>query len=87
MNVSDLPLPLVLNAEQAENWDFMTIGQVAHVCDVSTSTVREWVASGRLAVHHVGNELRITTFGLAMFFMLREGNGTSFPKPDLAEND
>ena len=87
MSVPDLPWAVIAILQQADRLEFMTIGQVAALCDVSQKTVQEWIGSGLLPVHHVGDgSMRVTALGLGFLYALRQLGLRDFPKPDLPEN-
>ena len=46
---------------------YYTIKAVAEALDVSTRTVRRWIANGALAAHRLGGALRISEADLRAF--------------------
>jgi excisionase family DNA binding protein len=51
----------------ASSAKFYTIAQIAELLEVSTRTVRRWIARGALAVHRIGNLVRISEADLRSF--------------------
>jgi len=49
---------------------FRTIAHVAEMLDVSTRTVRRWIADHELAVHRFGSAVRIADADLKVFLAL-----------------
>jgi excisionase family DNA binding protein len=49
---------------------FYTVAAVAEMLDVSTRTVRRWIAGGELAVHRLGGAVRIADVDLKVFLAL-----------------
>lgn len=47
----------------------LSIMRVAELCDVSTKTVRRWIAQKLIPVHRLGRQLRIGEPDLAAFLM------------------
>jgi excisionase family DNA binding protein len=45
----------------------LTVDQVAEHLAISTKTVRRWIADGRLSVHRIGRQLRISGPDLQAF--------------------
>jgi hypothetical protein len=69
-------------------FEFMTIGQVARICDEPQSTIRQWIASGLLAIHQLPDgSVRISVPALALFWVLHQSGQTDFPRPDVPEAD
>ena len=48
-----------------------SIAEVADAVGVSTKTVRRWIDTGELAVHHLGRAVRISADDLADFLRAR----------------
>jgi len=46
---------------------FYTVDQVADLLEVSTRTVRRWIADGDLTVHRFGRQVRISETDLRVF--------------------
>jgi excisionase family DNA binding protein len=53
--------------------NFYTIAQVAEALDVSTRTVRRWIARGALAVHRRDSVVRIAERDLLGFLAVHRG--------------
>ena len=49
---------------------FHTVAHVAELLDVSTRTVRRWIARGELAIHRLGSAVRIADADLKVFLAL-----------------
>jgi excisionase family DNA binding protein len=50
---------------------FYTVERVAEALEVSTRTVRRWIASGELPAHRLGGVVRIAEADLKAFLALR----------------
>jgi excisionase family DNA binding protein len=50
---------------------FISVNQVAEICQVSTKTVRRWIQLGELLAHRFGRQLRIAPADLETFVKLR----------------
>lgn len=52
---------------------FFTIADIADCVDVSTRSVRRWIASGELTAHRIGGIVRISEADFLTFLALRRG--------------
>lgn len=48
-----------------------SIQQVALQCEVSTKTIRRWIAAGDLHAHHLGRQIRISQEDMVAFLAAR----------------
>ena len=49
----------------------LTVKEVAERLQVSTKTVRRWIAAGALSVHYIGRQLRVSEDDLLIFLARR----------------
>jgi excisionase family DNA binding protein len=54
-------------SQRAASMNFFTVAEVAERLEVSTRTVRRWIASGKLVAHHFGRAVRIAESDLKAF--------------------
>ena len=65
-----------LGATRRKPEQYFSIATVAEQLEVSTRTIRRWIAAGDLAVHHVGRQIRISETDLSIFLALRRDGNT-----------
>lgn len=46
---------------------FLSIADVAERLDLSTKTIRRWIAAGELPVHRLGRQFRVSEDALELF--------------------
>lgn len=61
------------NENNTPNTEFLTIADVAGICQVSTKTVRRWIKDGDLVTHRMGNQHRIVRPDFDTFVRLQRG--------------
>lgn len=49
----------------------LTVKEVAERLQVSTKTIRRWIAADELSVHHIGRQLRVSEDDLLVFLARR----------------
>jgi excisionase family DNA binding protein len=64
---SSLGRPRIPRGRDGKGATFFTVAEVAERLNVSTRTVRRWIALGLLRVHRFGRTVRISEADLAAF--------------------